>query len=54
MPDDVVEAACQYALHCQSCDVCSQPGYELCDKGLELMRLFQDALHTFSLKKEVN
>lgn len=44
MPDDVVTTAEEYARHQAACDVCKQDT-EMCDEGLALMRMFQDALN---------
>lgn len=45
MPDEVVDAAHQYAVHSLDCKTCQDCGNDLCPDGLALLERFQSALH---------
>jgi hypothetical protein len=49
--NEVIEAAEQFAKHCNDCVVCARPDFSLCDEGLRMMHLFHDALNDSLLQK---
>jgi hypothetical protein len=46
MPDEVIVAAEAYALHCQTCPLCSAEALVCCLEAERILRVFNEALNS--------
>jgi hypothetical protein len=46
MPDEVIVAAETYALHCQTCPLCTDEALVCCLEAERILRVFNEALNS--------